>query len=149
MKYKEEFRDLFLVPNDYCLAHCISADFALGAGIAVEFNRRFDMRNKLKSNMDDYLQYFKYIRKGKGDCLLVDKVFNLITKERCYEKPTYKSIRESLCVMKRICETNNIKKIAMPAIGCGLDQLQWDKVSNIILEVFSDIDVEILVCKVK
>lgn len=27
MTYKEEIRDLFSVPNDYYLAHCISADF--------------------------------------------------------------------------------------------------------------------------
>lgn len=40
MIYKEEKRDLFSVPNDYYLAHCISADFALGKGIAVEFNKQ-------------------------------------------------------------------------------------------------------------
>ena len=36
MIYKEEIRDLFSVPDDYYFAHCISADFKLGAGIAVE-----------------------------------------------------------------------------------------------------------------
>ena len=30
MKYKEEKRDLFSVPEDYYLAHCISADFGMG-----------------------------------------------------------------------------------------------------------------------
>ena len=29
-----EKRDLFTMPQGYYLAHCISADFALGAGIA-------------------------------------------------------------------------------------------------------------------
>ena len=47
MIYKEENRDLFEVPSDYYLAHCISADYALGAGIAVEFVKRFDMRTRL------------------------------------------------------------------------------------------------------
>ena len=41
MEFREEKRDLFSVPDDYYLAHCISADFAMGKGIAVEFNRRF------------------------------------------------------------------------------------------------------------
>lgn len=40
MTIREEQRDLFTVPTDYILVHCISADFALGAGIAKEFARR-------------------------------------------------------------------------------------------------------------
>lgn len=32
-----EKRDLFTVSKDYTLCHCISADFALGAGIAKKF----------------------------------------------------------------------------------------------------------------
>ena len=47
MIYKEEVRDLFSVPEDYYLAHCISADFGMGKGIAVEFVKRFDTRNQL------------------------------------------------------------------------------------------------------
>ena len=37
MIYKEEQRDLFSVSSDYYLAHCISADFKMGAGIAKKF----------------------------------------------------------------------------------------------------------------
>lgn len=44
MTYKEEKRDLFRVDTDYYLAHCISADFALGAGIAKEFNTGITFR---------------------------------------------------------------------------------------------------------
>ena len=40
MIFKIEHRDLFSVPKDYSLVHCISADFALGAGIAKEFTKR-------------------------------------------------------------------------------------------------------------
>lgn len=58
---------------------------------------------------------------------------------------------DSLKRMRVICdglgEARNIHKIAMPTIGCGLDRLQWDKVSEIIKEVFKDSDLEILVCK--
>lgn len=44
MQYKEEIRDLFSVSEDYYLAHCISADFGMGKGIAIEFNKNFDMK---------------------------------------------------------------------------------------------------------
>ena len=40
MKLIEVKQDLFIVPKDYALAHCISADYALGAGIAKEFAKR-------------------------------------------------------------------------------------------------------------
>ena len=51
MIYKEEVRDLFSVPDDYYFAQCISADFTMGKGIAVEFNKRFDMKNKLRKKI--------------------------------------------------------------------------------------------------
>ena len=47
MTIKEIKKDLFTMPNDYALAHCISADFALGAGIAKEFDKRFNCRKRL------------------------------------------------------------------------------------------------------
>ena len=41
---------------------------------------------------------------------------------------------------------NNIKQIAMPMIGCGLDRLNWIRVSYIIQKIFSETDIEIVVC---
>lgn len=35
MIYKEEVKDLFTVPEDYYLAHCISADFGMGKGLSL------------------------------------------------------------------------------------------------------------------
>ena len=51
--------------------------------------------------------------------------------------------------MRNYCEGSDIKKIAMPTIGCGLDRLEWNKVSDIIKEVFSEMSIEILICKHK
>ena len=146
MIYREEVRDLFSVADDYYLAHCISADFAMGKGIAVEFNKRFNTKTKLKICFYGYLEEF--IKNNyQFDCLVMDKVFNLITKERYWQKPTYKTMQGALEIMKMMATENGVKKIAMPSIGCGLDRLQWDKVSKIIQEVFEDTDIEILVCK--
>ena len=144
MTYKEEIRDLFSVPDDYYLAHCISADFGMGKGIVVEFNKRFDMKRKLQTKYGSYLS--KYTN---GDCLLEERVFNLITKPQYWSKPTYASMRNALISMKDKCRGHKITKVAMPVIGCGLDRLEWCKVSEIIKEVFEDTDVEILVCKQK
>jgi O-acetyl-ADP-ribose deacetylase (regulator of RNase III) len=147
MIYKEEVRDLFTVPEEYYLAHCISADFGMGKGIVVEFNKRFDMKRKLQSKYPDYIDQWSENRHIAISCILEGRVLNLITKERYFHKPTYGSMRNALMDMMAVCCVNNITKVAMPIIGCGLDRLQWDKVSEIIKNVFKDTDIEILVCR--
>lgn len=146
MIYKEEVRDLFSVPEEYYLAHCISADFGMGKGIVVEFNKRFNMKQVLQTKYPDFLNQWSH-HNWMYQCILEGRVFNLVTKERYFHKPTYDSMYGALLTMKHIVEQLGITKIAMPIIGCGLDRLNWDIVKYYIRQVFSDTDVEILVCK--
>lgn len=144
MQITEVQQDLFTVPQGYYLAHCISGDYALGAGIAKKFNEIYNMRFKLHR---DYA-----IPEGKksanvGRALLVDNVFNLVTKERCFHKPTYDELYDTLIDMREKCEDFGITKLAMPLIGCGLDRLVWDEVKDIIENVFESTNIEILICK--
>ena len=137
MIYTETKGDLFNLPNDYYLCHCISADFALGKGIAVEFNKRYDMKRKLK---------FQYPINGPFPRVyLIDKVFNLVTKEHYWDKPTYETMNACLVEMRNQAIKNNVKYLGMPIIGCGLDRLEWAKVSQMIRDVFKDTDIIIKV----
>lgn len=144
MIFNEVQKDLFTVPQGYYLAHCISGDYALGAGIAKAFDQVYNMRFKLHR---DYAipEGEKYANVGRA--LLVDNVFNLVTKQRCFHKPTYDTLYETLVDMKEQCENFDIEKIAMPLIGCGLDRLDWEQVKDVIEDVFGETDIEILVCK--
>lgn len=140
MTYREVYGDLFNVDKKYYLAHCISADFALGKGIAVEFNKRYDMKKKLHNQFivnDDCWP----------TCYMIDNVFNLVTKEKYWHKPTYQTLRGALVDMRKHIERYDIKYVAMPMIGSGLDRLEWLKVSEIIKDVFKNSDVEILVVR--
>ena len=83
---------------------------------------------------------------GGVGCVLIDNVFNLITKEKYWHKPTYLTLKKSLQNMRKIVIEKDIKYIAMPKIGCGLDRLQWVNVKGILNEVFGDLDIEIIVC---
>lgn len=128
--------DLFSMGSTIYLAHCISADYALGKGIAVEFQRRYDLRWRLEE-------------RGRGkwpDCILIGRVFNLVTKPRYFDKPTYVSLESSLLTMKGIIERAGIKEIAMPKIGCGLDRLAWPRVEALLKKTFADTDAKITVC---
>ena len=87
-------------------------------------------------------------RVSTGGCafLQVSKgryVYYLVTKKRYYEKPTYESLEESLLKARNHCLVNNISRISMPLIGCGLDGLQWNRVKRIIDYVFGVTEIEI------
>ncbi len=132
-----EYGDLFELDREYPLAHCISSDFALGKGVALEFNKRYKMGSKLRNN---------YTINGKvPNCIRVDNVYNLITKPLYWHKPTYKTLEGSLRLMKAQMIEKGENKVAMPMIGCGLDKLQWGAVIEIIRDVFLDTDIEVRV----
>lgn len=134
MKLNEQRGNLFDLDNSkYYFAHCISADYALGAGIAVEFQRRYNLRNALNS-----IGTHRY-----PELVVVNNVFNLVTKEKYWHKPTYESITTCIRYLRDMCRNCNIKYLAMPKIGCGLDKLSWDHVRLIILKEFSGLDIEI------
>lgn len=140
MEYRLIQDDVFNHKDCY-YAHCISRDYALGAGIAVEFDKRYDMRNRLLKLAEEKPETLD------EKCIEVENVFNLITKEKYWQKPSYKSLEESLLEMKeKLSKNKNIKKLVMPKIGCGLDRLSWDKVEPMIQEIFKDLDIEIVVC---
>lgn len=54
MRLTEVEKDLFSVDPQYSLVHCVSADFALGAGIAKQFDTRFNMRYELFEKYGSY-----------------------------------------------------------------------------------------------
>lgn len=143
MIYCEEQGDLFSekITSEYVLCHCISSDFALGAGIAKKF-AAMGVKRKLCAD-------FPKLWEGRGYCLFVEVngvlVANLVTKERYFHKPTLDTLRQSLEDLREQSAERNLKKLAMPKIGCGLDKLHWEDVSAVIKEVFSGTDMEILV----
>jgi hypothetical protein len=144
----EKQGDVFELAPTHYLAHCISRDFALGAGIAVEFDRRYDMRHKLRVYMAD-IAWLSDREYALPKCIRIDHVFNLITKEKCWQKPTYNSLEQSMRMMGRqigyLIEQGETVKLVMPRIGCGIDGLTWSKVSVIIDRVLAPLNIEIQV----
>ncbi|KAL5009665.1 hypothetical protein ScPMuIL_011970 [Solemya velum] len=125
----EKNGDLFECPETEALAHCISEDVRMGAGIAVIFKKKFGGVEELKEQ-----------GKRPGEVAVLKRgerfVYYLVTKEKYNHKPTLPTLEHSLQAMKKHCVKNDVKSLSMPQIGCGLDGLQWDKVLQIIKKVF-------------
>ena len=88
-------------------------------------------------------------RKTVGDVAYLQHegryIFYLILK-KCYNsKPTLENMLRALKSLRRLCEELNVKKLAMPAIGCGVDKLRWEDVKQQLYEEFSQTDIEIFV----
>ena len=123
------------------IAHCVSADFKMSAGIARHFKRKFP--TKYSSNLDhSYTQLWRQWLPERRRYL-----YHLVTKQKYFNKPTHSTLRASLERMRTHAENNSISRIIMPCIGTGLDQLDWDKVKLLIQETFRTSPVQVVVYK--
>lgn len=139
------FKEEYIKDNDIYV-HCVSSDFVMGKGIAKTFKDKYKELRK----RDILVEKFK---NSSFERLLVIKtedvcVANLVTKKYFYNKPSYITLEESLLDLKYYImntEKMEVKRLLMPRIGCGLDRLKWDKVKDILTNVFKDTEIEILV----
>lgn len=109
-----------------------------GKGIAWDFNKKFHLKSELLSR--------SVIFRTPGSVILYHGIFNLFTKRVYSGKPMYIVLRECLREMACQCNVWNIRYLAMPKIGCGLDGLSWGRVREMIKEEFEHLDIEIVVC---
>lgn len=148
LKIEEVQGDVMTSSAAYTMAHCISADVAMSAGVAKTFVERFpglqEAICKQKRSIGDVAVVCLKPVDNSGDRVIC----NLVTKWQYHHKPTYGTLKCSLQAMRRHCTKNGVKKIAMPRIGCGLDQLHWPTVKKIIYDVFSGHSSSVLKVKI-
>ena len=136
VEWEELDQDIFECDKEDAMAHCVSSDFKMGAGIAVQFKNTFNNVDVLKNQ-----------GKGVGETAILPVgesfVYYLITKQNFNDKPSYDTITSSLRAMRDHCIQNAVRSIALPRIGCGLDGLDWVKVSAILNQVFKGTDIKL------
>lgn len=135
---KEVKGDLFAASQSESLAHCISADVRMGKGIAKIFKEKFGGVKDLQA---------QGVKPGGVAVLKRGPrfIYYMVTKEKYWNKPTYKCLQDSLQSMANHCKRNGVKALSMPRIGCGLDGLRWDQVKRHISETFQDLDITVTI----
>ena len=115
------------------------ADFKLGAGIARNIKQRFPTQYPYKEAIASEVIWPQWITESQ--CF----VYHLITKARYFHKPTYKALRVSFQAKQRHAQSNNVQRISLPQIVCGFDKLNWQKIRQLIHEVFQPRSIDLAV----
>ncbi|XP_016663679.1 uncharacterized protein LOC100164186 isoform X2 [Acyrthosiphon pisum] len=73
-------------------------------------------------------------------------IYYLVTKEFSNGKPSYNSITAAITKLRDFIVQHDVKKLAIPRIGCGLDKLDWSIVRRIIENLFQNVGCTIKIC---
>ena len=153
MRYKEMFADVTKLDSRFVICHCISVDCAMGAGVVVPIKQK---HVNIKPSCIKYVKEmtpekalgtsFRY-EDNAGVC------YNMFSKrwvrdnaQNLGETIYLENLRSCLKDLRNQMVFRSEKYLAMPKIGSGLDRCNWENVKKIINEVFSDTDINILVC---
>lgn len=148
-------QDITKLSGNCVICHCISADAAMGAGVALALTRKYsDLKPTVQSVLkttrsDTSVGHVVFYADSYSHTL----VANMVTKQNYWDKSTtmpsghyLKNLKECLENVRNVMDGLNEKKLVMPKIGCGLDRCAWGDVLQLIDEVFGNSDIEITVC---
>jgi O-acetyl-ADP-ribose deacetylase (regulator of RNase III) len=116
----------------------------MGKGIAFEFKNRYPK---------NYSVYKTACANGAfkiGAVLSIKEhdgkiIINFPTKQHWKHVSEYQFIEHGLNALKENIKEQNIKSIALPALGCGLGGLKWNLVKGMIETALVNIDIDIYV----
>ena len=126
-------------PNS--IGHCISADAKMSKGFADFLSHKVPgLRPTCKKAKLLTGQVFPF-----WDSTSRRYIYNLVTKERFHDKPDLPTLLTTLEAMKSHAGMHGVSTIAIPKIGCGLDQMNWQEVVKLLRDVFAYSDIHVVV----
>lgn len=143
MSFQERKGNLFEADVD-AIAHGVNCRGVMGAGIAKEFSERYP----------EMYEYYRDMCRGghldPGDGFLWKppegpKVYNLASQYHPGPAAKLRWLTEAFCWMLEDAETEKVKSIGLPRIGCGIGGLDWIEVRMIIEPLALESSTEIVV----
>ena len=103
------------------IGHCISADAGKSKGFADLLSHRIPgLRSTCRRAKLFMKQVYPFWDSTGGRY-----VYNMVIKERFCDKPSLPTLSKTLEAMKIHASMNGASTIAIPKLGCGLDQMKW------------------------
>ena len=127
-------------PNS--IGHCISADAKMSKGFADFLSHKIPgLRptcKKAKLLMGQVFPFWDPTGRRYN--------YNLVTKQRFFDKPDLSTLLTTLETMKSHAAMHGVSTIAIiPKIVCGLDQMNWQEVVKLLRDVFAYSDIHVVV----
>lgn len=94
---------IFDSPHDLPMVHAVSQDGKFGAGLARDIEIRFGIKDEFRLKVKQCPDVVP-VRRGQRIIL------NVVTKNRYFQKPNPKSVREALLMHRQWMERNYIKE---------------------------------------
>lgn len=124
------------------LVNAVNCVGVMGKGIAIEFKTRFP---------DMFVDYAKRCKAGEveiGNPYLFRhssalKVLNFPTKRHWRDASRLTDIETGLTFLEARYREWGVTSLAVPALGCGYGQLQWNEVRPILIERLGRLDIPI------
>lgn len=137
--YAEHAINIFSLPTNIAIGHCVSKCLAMSKGIALQFKYKFNNVNILIDQKKKITEV-AYL-KNKNQWILY-----LITKNRFNDEPTYSDIFSTLINTKQFCLNNKIKILALPKICTVSNKKKWNIISTMIKFIFQNSPIKIIIC---
>ena len=130
---------IFLQLNS--IGHCISADARMSQGFADFLSHRIPGLISICGKAKLFMGQIFYVWDSTGKRY----IYNLVTKERFYDKPNLSTLSKTLEAVKIHASMNGVSTIAIPKLGCGLDQMNWQEVVKLLQDIFAYAAVQLVV----
>lgn len=135
--------DIFAAEGLRAYAHGCNCAGAMGAGIAIEFKRRWPRM------FEEYAARCADGRFGLGDVFVWTEeghtIFNLGTQIHWRKKAQIPALAKSLAKTLELAAHAGLERIGLPRIGAGLGGLDWTRVKKVITEAGKDAPVTMVV----
>jgi O-acetyl-ADP-ribose deacetylase (regulator of RNase III) len=129
------------------LVNTVNTKGVMGKGIALQFKRAFP---------DNYTAYRAACEAGEvqlGRMFVTATgrldnprlIINFPTKGHWKSRSRLQDIETGLQDLRRVLESNDVKSLALPPLGCGLGGLSWSEVRPRIEAALSDLPIDVIV----
>ncbi|MCC6612395.1 MAG: macro domain-containing protein [Anaerolineae bacterium] len=124
------------------LTNAVNCAGVMGKGIALEFKRRFP------AMVEDYVRRCEMNEIRLGVPYVYSStdhpwILNFPTKQHWRSKSKLDAIVAGLDYLTQHYQTWGVSSLAVPALGCGLGQLDWDTVKPIMLDYLGRMSIPI------
>lgn len=126
------------------LVNAVNCHGAMGAGIALEFKRRFpamfaDYRRRCRRG--EVRLGHPYLWRPEDD--VGPSVLNFPTKDHWRDPSHLEAIADGLAWLRSHYRQWRISSLAVPALGCGHGGLRWEEVRPVLIEGLSLLEIPV------